>query len=97
MAPSVERQLANGCMTLWIAIGLIAAVVALVLVRALRRRRHAGAARAAYDLQVYRDQLDELAADRARGLISAAQATTVKPQLIQPTKKPTASPWTSRA
>ena len=51
---------------------LTALALAVVLVPPLRRHRRA-AARADYDLAVYRDQLRELESDRARGLISERQ------------------------
>jgi len=52
--------------------GLTVASLALLLLPLLRAQR-AGAARGAYDLEVYRDQLRELDADLARGLITPAQ------------------------
>lgn len=68
-------------MSAWLAFGLITVVVVLVLVRTLFRRRDAAVDRAGYDLQVYQDQLDELAADRARGLINAAQAQAARTEI----------------
>ncbi|MGG7643982.1 c-type cytochrome biogenesis protein CcmI [Rhodovulum sp. YNF3179] len=61
-------------MGFWLtAIGL-AVIVTIFLVLALLRARDAAAPAAAYDLQVYRDQLREVERDHARGLLSADDA-----------------------
>jgi cytochrome c-type biogenesis protein CcmH len=64
-------------MTLWLAAGaLTLALVALVvlpLVQGGRARR-----RLDYDLEVYRDQLAELARDRARGLVGDAEVSAAR-------------------
>ncbi|HZQ72742.1 MAG TPA: c-type cytochrome biogenesis protein CcmI [Burkholderiales bacterium] len=53
----------------WISAALVAGVALAVLLRPVRGR--AGAARAALNVSVYRDQLRELAADRAAGTVAA--------------------------
>ncbi len=53
------------------------AAIALILLPLLRHQR-AGQRRDAHALQVYRAQLSEVAADRARGLISADNATAAE-------------------
>jgi cytochrome c-type biogenesis protein CcmH len=58
--------------------GAMAAAAVLLLVLPLMRRNRPGAARAAYDLEVYRDQLGELDADAARGLIAPDQHATAR-------------------
>lgn len=54
--------------------GLMAAICALVLVRPLLSRRDAAPSRGALDARLYRDQLDEIERDLARGTIGAAEA-----------------------
>jgi cytochrome c-type biogenesis protein CcmH len=60
--------------------GLTIAALVLLLVPLLRAQR-AGAARGAYDLEVYRDQLRELDADVARGLITPGQRDEAKREI----------------
>ncbi|MEL6643919.1 MAG: c-type cytochrome biogenesis protein CcmI [Pseudomonadota bacterium] len=64
-------------MTFWIVSLGIAAVVAALLVLALTRR---GAAEdpAAFDVQVYRDQLSEVERDLARGVLTESEAEQVR-------------------
>lgn len=62
---------------LWLIICLIAVLIAALLMRA--RRESMPIQRSAFDLQIYRDQLREVARDNKRGLLSdeqAAAATT---------------------
>ncbi len=59
---------------------LTALALAVVLVPLLRRHRRA-AARADYDLAVYRDQLKELESDRARGLVSEQQVGAARTEI----------------
>ena len=59
---------------------LTALALAVVLIPLLRRHRQA-AARADYDLTVYRDQLKELESDQARGLISEEQAAAARTEI----------------
>ena len=56
---------------IWIVIALMAAAVAGLLAFPLLRRNHVAADRAAYDLTVFRDQLQEVDRDLARGILSA--------------------------
>ncbi len=63
----------------WIAAGLICLVVAALVVLAARRPDTGEAPKAAYDLQIYRDQLKEVERDIARGTLTeddAARART---------------------
>lgn len=69
-------------MLFWIVAAVMTAAVVVLLVPPLLRRPGAGeAARAAYDLEVYRDQLAELERDEARGVINAAQAAAAKAEI----------------
>lgn len=72
-------------MLFWIvAAGMTAAVTALVLTPLLRSRQTGGAAagpRAAYDMEVYRDQLAELDRDLARGVIDDRQAQSARTEI----------------
>jgi len=61
-------------MGFWLMVTGLAAIVALPLVLVLWRGREAAQPAPAYDLQVYRDQLAELDRDRARGILSQADA-----------------------
>ncbi len=66
-------------MVFWIATGVFSALVVLVLMVALLRPRRAAVPAAAYDVQVYRDQLREVEKDVARGILTeddAARART---------------------
>lgn len=68
-------------MLFWLAPVLIAVAVATVLVATLRRRREAGLSPAASDVAVYRDQLKEVDRDLARGVLSEAEAETVRTEV----------------
>ncbi|MBI2719360.1 MAG: c-type cytochrome biogenesis protein CcmI [Rhizobiales bacterium] len=62
-------------MTIWVIFAfLTATVMAGLLLPVLRRREGPAAARADYDLAVFRDQLAELERDAARGAIAPAEA-----------------------
>jgi len=63
---------------LWIVIVLLAGGLGLAVARPLLKGDGAAAGRAEYDLQVYRDQLAEIDRDRARGVLSADQATAAR-------------------
>lgn len=68
-------------MTFWIITSLMALAAAALLVLALMRARgHSGPA-AAYDLQVYRDQLKEVDRDLARGVIGEADADRIRAEV----------------
>ena len=60
-------------MLFWILTAALVALIALLFVLALTRRPEAARA-AAFDLQVYRDQLKEVARDAERGVIPAEEA-----------------------
>jgi cytochrome c-type biogenesis protein CcmH len=62
----------------WLAIAALASGVAAALAWPLLRRDPPAAARAEYDLKVYRDQLLEVDRDRARGLLSDAEAAAAR-------------------
>lgn len=68
-------------MTFWIIAALMAAAAVAVLLRPLLRRDAAVAARADYDLAVYRDQLAELDRDRERGLVTAEEAEAARVEI----------------
>lgn len=66
---------------IWILFGGLATVTLLGLMLPLLRPPAAASGRAAYDLAVYRDQLDEIARDIERGLLSPDQAETVRTEI----------------
>ncbi|WP_299849707.1 c-type cytochrome biogenesis protein CcmI [uncultured Roseovarius sp.] len=68
-------------MTFWIIIGSLALGVGGVLALALLRGRKGAIPPAAYDLQVYRDQLKEVDRDLARGVIAEADAERVRTEV----------------
>lgn len=66
-------------MIFWILVALLAGGMGLAMARPLLRGAGGPAApRAAYDIQVYRDQLAEIDRDRARGVLSADQAAAAR-------------------
>src|SRR4051812_45018859 len=68
-------------MLFWIvAAAMTAAVTALVL-SPLLRGRHSMGSRAAYDMEVYRDQPAELERDLARGVIDRRQAQAARTEI----------------
>jgi cytochrome c-type biogenesis protein CcmH len=67
----------------WIVILLLAAVALAALVVPLLRTRPDTGARAAYDREVYRDQLAELERDRNRGLIDTAEADAARAEIAR--------------
>ena len=71
-------------MTFWILAALVALSVAALLGLALLRHRHAGAEpAAAYDLRVYRAQLDEVERDLARGVVSAEDGERLRTEIAR--------------
>lgn len=68
-------------MTFWIAAGFICVVVAGLVFFAARRPPEAQAPAAAYDLQVYRDQLTDLDRDVTRGTLSEDDATRARTEV----------------
>ncbi|MGR3511617.1 MAG: c-type cytochrome biogenesis protein CcmI [Paracoccaceae bacterium] len=67
-------------MTFWIIAFLIAVATALSILVALRARGDTQSG-AASDLKVYRDQLDEVERDLARGVLTDAEAETVRTEV----------------
>ena len=65
-------------MVFWIVAILTIAGVAALLLTAVFQARGAGVSGAASDISVYRDQLDEVARDEARGVLSPEEAETVR-------------------
>lgn len=63
---------------LWVVLALMTAAVLATLLRPLLRVGAPAADRAGYDLAVYRDQLDELVRDQARGTISPTEAAAAR-------------------
>lgn len=61
-------------MLFWILASALVALIGLLFVLALLRRPQADAPAAAYDVQVYRDQLAEVEKDEARGVLSPEEA-----------------------
>ena len=53
------------------------------LLRPLTRAKEADAARAAFDANVYRDQLAEIESDRERGLLSEADAEAARIEIAR--------------
>ncbi|MEZ5684893.1 MAG: c-type cytochrome biogenesis protein CcmI [Paracoccaceae bacterium] len=65
-------------MLFWIMTAALVALVAALFVLALTRRTAGATPGAAYDVQVYRDQLAEIEKDAARGVIGADEAERAK-------------------
>lgn len=63
-----------------LAIGLAAVIAAILLITLLRGRRGEAPA-AAYDLQVYREQLTEVDRDLARGIITQGEADRIRTEV----------------
>jgi len=70
-------------MLFWILAAALTVAVLLLIVPPLLKPAEAAPARDAYDREVYRDQLDELERDRARGLVNAAQAEAAKAEIAR--------------
>ncbi|MEM7721202.1 MAG: c-type cytochrome biogenesis protein CcmI [Pseudomonadota bacterium] len=70
-------------MGFWIATGAFSALVALTIILAYLRPRGSATPAAAYDLQVYRDQLKELDRDLARRVISEEEAARAKTEVAR--------------
>ena len=68
-------------MVFWIAACFILVLVAAGLVLALREARGAALSAADSDLRVYRDQLDEVERDLARGTLTEAEAEAVRTEV----------------
>ena len=68
-------------MLFWLATGGLALSAVAILLAPLVRPPRDAAARADYDIEIYRDQLDELERDRARGLIDGANAEAARREI----------------
>jgi cytochrome c-type biogenesis protein CcmH len=68
---------------LWIVLACLTAIVLLVLLRPLARADVKGPAPEAFDAAVYRDQLDEIESDRARGLIGETEAEAARIEIAR--------------
>ncbi|MGI9369501.1 MAG: c-type cytochrome biogenesis protein CcmI [Ruegeria sp.] len=68
-------------MTFWVLIILIALMIVLFLTYTLLRGQHGGEPPAAYDLRVYREQLNSVDRDLARGVIGEADAERVRTEI----------------
>ncbi|HLO22424.1 MAG TPA: c-type cytochrome biogenesis protein CcmI [Methyloceanibacter sp.] len=70
-------------MLLWIILGCLTALVLFVLLRPLLGARGREDAREAFNAAVYRDQLGEIDADRARGLIGESEAEAARLEIAR--------------
>lgn len=68
-------------MSFWIAVAVILILVAASLVAALRAARGSALSAADSDLRVYRDQLEEVDRDLARGVLTEAEAEAVRTEV----------------
>ena len=68
-------------MEFWLIAGLISALVAALLGRSLLRGQDGEVDAAAYDVQVYRDQLSEVDRDVARGVLGEAEAERTRTEI----------------
>ena len=68
-------------MEFWLIAGLISALVAALLVRSLLRGQDGVVDAAAFDVQVYRDQLSEVDRDLARGVLGEAEAERTRTEI----------------
>jgi cytochrome c-type biogenesis protein CcmH len=65
----------------WLAAALMCGLAVALLLQGLARRTGENADRASYDAQVYRDQLTEVARDKARGVLSEDQAAALEAEI----------------
>lgn len=70
-------------MLFWILVAILTAAVAAVLLLPLLRRPVAAAEDASHDVEVYRDQLEELKRDEATGLIGASEAELARAEVAR--------------
>lgn len=68
-------------MVFWFTAGLISVGVAGLLVRSLMQGQDRDVEAAAYDVQVYRDQLSEVDRDLARGVLNASEAERTRTEI----------------
>ena len=79
-------------MPLWISFALLAAAVATLLIRNAGSKAASGTH--SPDLDVYRDQLDELQSDTERGVIDVGQAAAARAEIARRLLKQAAAPTT---
>ncbi|MEI9987729.1 MAG: c-type cytochrome biogenesis protein CcmI [Aliidongia sp.] len=65
-------------MLFWFTAAVLTAAVLYALLRPLSRRNDTDRPRAAYDMAIYRDQLDEIARDVARGVLNETEAAAAR-------------------
>jgi cytochrome c-type biogenesis protein CcmH len=70
-------------MLFWILVAILTAAVAAVLLLPLLRRPVAAAGDTSHDIEVYRDQLEELKRDEATGLIGAGEAELARAEVAR--------------
>ncbi|AOF91017.1 c-type cytochrome biogenesis protein CcmI [Sinorhizobium sp. RAC02] len=70
-------------MFFWILVAILTAAVAAVLLLPLLRRPMAAAGEASHDIEVYRDQLEELKRDEATGLIGSSEAELARAEVAR--------------
>ncbi len=89
-------------MLLWFTAAVLTALALYFLLRPLTRGTAAAPPRSAYDLAIYRDQLDELGRDVARGVLSETEAASARLEIerrllaSQPRAAAAAGPGLSR-
>jgi len=66
---------------LWAAVTIVTAIVVAGLVWASMRRSAAAAGRLSYDINVYKDQLDEIEQELAQGLITETEAEAARTEI----------------
>lgn len=70
-------------MTFWLTAGLMTALAVAAIAWPLWRRHRPGADSAEYDLEVYRNQLDELARDHERGVVSDDELEATRTEIAR--------------
>ena len=70
-------------MVLWFVLAALTAIVLFVLLRPLIAARAEARAPEAFDAAIYRDQLAEIASDRARGLIGESEAEAARIEIAR--------------
>jgi cytochrome c-type biogenesis protein CcmH len=76
-----EQEGESGIMGFWLAAGAISLLVAFLILLAFLRPGRAATPAAAYDLQVYRDQLKEVDRDVERGILTEAEAARARTEV----------------
>ena len=65
----------------WIVAFLLTAIACMAVLLPVSRRQHPHEAAGSFDIEVYRDQLSEIDADEARGLIAGAEASEARAEI----------------